>query len=243
MIVAGVSTGRMDRHATVAMPGGALEMNWEESTGHVTMTGPATEVFTGEWPTPLDVDAIAAAGPVLRTPRLILRRHRAADADAVRAAVSRFEVSRYTMSIPHPYPPGAEHAFIERTARAFVEGGWQAYAIELAATSQVIGAIGIRAETHYAAVAEVGYHIAVEHWGRGYASEALEALIDHAFTSMPLQKLHARWYTVNGASGRVLEKAGFKPEGVLRQHFGRWDQIFDVACVGLLSEKDWRGRR
>jgi diaminopimelate epimerase len=48
--VAGVLAGLTDRRITVRLPGGALRIEWDEATNHVFMTGPAEEVFTGEWP-------------------------------------------------------------------------------------------------------------------------------------------------------------------------------------------------
>lgn len=48
--VAGVLTGRTDRGLHVELLGGELELHWDEATNHVFMTGPAVEVFTGEWP-------------------------------------------------------------------------------------------------------------------------------------------------------------------------------------------------
>jgi diaminopimelate epimerase len=49
--VAGVLSGLTGRAITAELPGGQLKLEWDESTGHVYMTGLATEVFTGEWPT------------------------------------------------------------------------------------------------------------------------------------------------------------------------------------------------
>ncbi len=48
--VAGVLTGRTDRTLLVHLPGGDLQLRWHEQTNHVFMTGPAVEVFTGDWP-------------------------------------------------------------------------------------------------------------------------------------------------------------------------------------------------
>jgi diaminopimelate epimerase len=47
--VAGVLTGQGERKITAHLPGGALTLEWKESDNHVYMTGPATEVFTGDW--------------------------------------------------------------------------------------------------------------------------------------------------------------------------------------------------
>ncbi len=48
--VAGVLTGRTGRTLLAHLPGGDLELEWSEADNHVYMTGPATEVFSGEWP-------------------------------------------------------------------------------------------------------------------------------------------------------------------------------------------------
>ncbi|MBL0928445.1 MAG: diaminopimelate epimerase [Phycisphaerales bacterium] len=52
VIVAGVLTNRLERRATVRMPGGALEMEWREADNRIILTGPAEEVFSGDWPAP-----------------------------------------------------------------------------------------------------------------------------------------------------------------------------------------------
>ena len=50
MCVAGVLTDRTDRRITAHLPGGDLQLEWRESDNHVYMTGPAVEVFSGDWP-------------------------------------------------------------------------------------------------------------------------------------------------------------------------------------------------
>lgn len=50
VVVAGVATGRLDRRLLVHMPGGDLRLHWDERTNHVLMSGPAAEVFQGDWP-------------------------------------------------------------------------------------------------------------------------------------------------------------------------------------------------
>ncbi len=50
VLVAGVLTGRLDRRATLHLPGGPLDVKWDRKSGHVFMAGPATDVFEGDWP-------------------------------------------------------------------------------------------------------------------------------------------------------------------------------------------------
>lgn len=57
---------------------------------------------------------------------------------------------------------------------------------------------------------ELGYWIAEEYWGRGYATEASKALIDHTFDDLDIQEIYASYRIENDQSKRVLEKLGFK---------------------------------
>jgi RimJ/RimL family protein N-acetyltransferase len=62
---------------------------------------------------------------------------------------------------------------------------------------------------------EIGYWLGVPYWGQGYATEAVRALIDHAFTELALERLEAGARVSNPASRRVLEKCGFQWSGVI----------------------------
>ena len=75
----------------------------------------------------------------------------------------------------------------------------------------VIGACGIVLQE---TVPELGYWLGVEHWGKGYATEALHAVIDYAFTDLAHEALQAGARVTNPASRRVLEKCGFQWTGV-----------------------------
>ena len=61
---------------------------------------------------------------------------------------------------------------------------------------------------------EVGWTLHPEHWGKGYATEAVRALIDHAFTDLTHQALQSSVRVTNPQSRRVLEKCGFQWNGV-----------------------------
>jgi RimJ/RimL family protein N-acetyltransferase len=74
---------------------------------------------------------------------------------------------------------------------------------------------------------ELGYWIARPYWGRGYATEAGRAVIDHARHSLRLPRLSAGHFIDNPASGRVLAKLGFRPIGriALRHSAGRGEPV------------------
>eukprot|EP00461_Guttulinopsis_vulgaris_P001584 UN01584 len=85
--------------------------------------------------------------------------------------------------------------------------------------------------------AEVAWSIAEKHWGKGYCTEAAQALIDYGFTHKSLIKIFGRHFTNNPASGRVMMKIGMKHEGVLRSHVIKEGEAHDLYMYGILREE------
>ena len=85
--------------------------------------------------------------------------------------------------------------------------------------------------------AEIGYTIGSRWWGKGYASEAVKAVVDFAFGQVGLHRIQASYHPDNKASERVLEKAGFQYEGTLKDAQKGLDGSFtDLNLCALLSE-------
>lgn len=144
----------------------------------------------------------------VETRRLWLRWPRAADAAAVAAFAGLADVAEMTASIPHPYPAGEAERFVLSTRAANAAG----QALILAATLKNKGRslIGlVSAQVRDAHTIEIGYVVTPSHAGRGYASEAVVAVIDTVFNLTEARKLVADARTINPASRRVLEKCGF----------------------------------
>lgn len=151
--------------------------------------------------------------PELRTPRLVLRRLRPADAALIGLYASDARVAKMTATIPHPYPPGQAEAYVERLlARPGRETVW---AIDSGAGQEaggaeqengLIGVIGLKALGDGSA--EITYWLAPAFWGTGYASEAVEALLPEA-GRRGLVALVAQVFQDNAGAARVLSRAGF----------------------------------
>ena len=112
-------------------------------------------------------------------------------------------------------------------------------AITLLRGGPVIGSCGIRRKPENDWEAEIGYELAPEYWGRGYATEAARAIVDFGFRELELHRIWAWCIADNAASVRVLEKVGLQLEGRLREkrNFkGRW---WDTLLYGLLRS-EWR---
>ena len=108
-------------------------------------------------------------------------------------------------------------------------------AITLPDTGQLIGNAGIRIKTAGGHEADIGYELDPQHWGRGYASEAVRALVRFGFEELHLHRISAHCLAENVASARVLEKLGMRLEGRLRdsEHFkGRYWDTLHYAMLG-----------
>ncbi|MBN8920634.1 MAG: GNAT family N-acetyltransferase [Rhizobiales bacterium] len=146
--------------------------------------------------------------PVLETERLVLRAPQLEDVKAIAALANDRRIAENTRRIPHPYTiSDAEH---------FVSG-LHASPDEMAmlVTLQdgtVIGCCGLNIVD--GPVPELGYWLGQRYWDQGYATEAVRALIDHAFGDLGHEALHAGARVTNPASRRILEKCGFQWTGV-----------------------------
>jgi RimJ/RimL family protein N-acetyltransferase len=145
--------------------------------------------------------------PVLETKRLALRAPRLEDAKTVATLVNDRRIAENCARIPHPYKLSDAETFIGSINRA---DGEATFLVTLR-DETVIGTCGIASGEQGA---EVGYWLGAAHWGKGYATEALHAVIDYAFTDLGHAALAAGARVTNPASRRVLEKCGFQWTGV-----------------------------
>jgi len=154
-------------------------------------------------------EATGAAGvPVLATKRLTLRAPRARDAKAIASLINDRRIAENTARIPHPYALADAHAFLAQVNR---NPGEPSFSVVLA-DGTIIGGCGIHMLS--SGEPELGYWIGVPYWGRGYATEAARAVLDHGFGALGYAQLTSRARVSNPASRRVLEKCGFQWSGV-----------------------------
>jgi [ribosomal protein S5]-alanine N-acetyltransferase len=174
---------------------------------------------------------------IVTTARLLLRRPQAADAEAIFTRYS--SDPRVTRYVGWP-----AHRTIEDTQAflTFSEDQWDRWpAGPYLACSRVdgtvLGSTGVMFET--ADTAMTGYVFATDAWGRGYATEALEATIGVA-RNTGVHRLYALCHAEHRASVRVLEKCGFALDGTRRAHAEfpnlRPGEAQDVLCYARILE-------
>jgi RimJ/RimL family protein N-acetyltransferase len=179
--------------------------------------------------------------PTLLTKRLVLRPFRMEDAPEVQRLAGAREVAATTATIPHPYEDGMAEAWIASHRETAESGEDVVFAITLREGGALVGAIGMRVKPRHER-AELGYWVGVPYWGKGYATEASRAMLDHGFGALGLRRIYAHHFVSNAASGRVLLKIGMKLEGRLRQHMEKWGEWHDLDVYGVLREEWEEGR-
>lgn len=86
---------------------------------------------------------------------------------------------------------------------------------------------------------EIGFALARSCWGQGFASEALDVLLDFCFNRLGLHRLEADADPENVASLRALERKGFQREGYLRERWHHLGEVRDAVFLGLLK-REWK---
>ncbi len=155
----------------------------------------------------------------------------ATDADAIARYANNRNVWRNLRDV-FPTPYDREHAvkFIKEMLASEPEG-----AFAIASPEEAIGVIGFHLQPDVLCrTAEVGYWLGEPFWGRGIATRALIAITGYAFQRHDYLRLTSNVFGWNLASARVLEKAGYTREGVLRNAVFKDGQVTDLLIYGKL---------
>jgi len=161
-------------------------------------------------------------------------------ADVQRLAGAR-EIADTTLSIPHPYEDGMAEQWIANHRAEYEEGTSVIFAVVLRDSLQLIGAIGLAIDRS-AEKGDLGYWIGKSFWSQGFCTEAAGAVLDFGFATLGLNRISARHFARNPASGRVMEKIGMTREGTARQDKIKWGNYEDLVLYGILRN-EWSAER
>ena len=175
----------------------------------------------------------------LETHRLILRRYRIEDAeDMFRNWASDPEVTRFLTWPAHKSVDVTRYVLNDWIPR-YEDGGYFNWAIEWKETGSVIGNIAVMKLHEETEAAELGYCMSRAYWGRGIMPEAIRAVMDYLFDTVGLNRIEAAHDVNNPKSGRAMEKAGLKLEGIHRGYGKNNLGVCDVVIRALTKgERD-----
>lgn len=179
--------------------------------------------------------------PVLAAERLVLRRLRAGDAAQVLEVFGDPEVMRYWSTPPLKDLDEAQ-ALIHQIDELFRAKTLFQWGIALRPADAIAGTVTLFQLDLEHRRGEIGFALGKRHWGRGIASEAVGRLIRLAFDELDLHRIEADADPRNERSLRLLERQGFRREGLLRERYHVGGETQDTVFLGLLR-REWRGRR
>ncbi len=187
------------------------------------------DIPAARWPEP--------RSGVLGTERLTLRRPTLADVKAIAGLANDRRIAENARQLPHPYSQDHATAFVRGTAD---DDRGTVFLIE--SKFIPIGMAGV--DWRQPDAPELGYWLGVEHWGKGFGTEAVRAVIDFTFQQFDVAQLLSGARVTNPASRNILEKCGFQWSGVELHRFEALGSSSPVDCFRLsrgvwASLKNW----
>ncbi len=149
-----------------------------------------------------------STSPTIRTTRLLLRPWRTEDLPAFAALNADPRVVEF---LPGPLDRAESDARAETIRDHFARHGFGLWAVEAPGQDDFIGFVGLSVpafETHFTPCVEIGWRLAGEHWGKGYATEAARAALDFGFGRLGLDEIVSFTVPMNRRSRTVMERIG-----------------------------------
>jgi [ribosomal protein S5]-alanine N-acetyltransferase len=135
-------------------------------------------------------------------------------------------------ALPFPYRLEDAQAFLARIIDAT-----PATVFVIATESEAIGSIGLMpGQDVHRFTAEIGYWLAEPFWGKGIMTRAVQSITAYAIADLKLHRIFAEPYTANPASAKVLKKAGFTCEGILRSNAYKDGKILDQFLYSYVAK-------
>jgi len=174
--------------------------------------------------------------PDLSTERLLLRKIKITDAPDMYEYSKDPDVTKYLLWDPHP---NIEHTrnYVDYLQDRYRDGKYYDWAIVEKKSGKMIGTCGFSAISAEHRCAEVGYVLNPAFRGKGYAGEALSAVLEFAFRRMQLNRVEAKCVSENESSERVMQKVGMQYEGIARSALFIKGQFRDIKIYAILRDE------
>ena len=179
--------------------------------------------------------------PFFETARLRARSFCREDVDAFTAYRTDPDVARFQSWSDFTREQGESFVASMERRRPGVPGQWFQFALEDRASGELVGDLALKVDADEPREAEVGFTLAPAHQGKGYATEALTGLLDHAFASYGLHRVVAVTDALNAPSAAVLERVGMRREAHFVENVffkGSWGSEYLFAIL----DREWSQR-
>jgi RimJ/RimL family protein N-acetyltransferase len=175
----------------------------------------------------------------LETERLILRPLKVEDEETIYQYVKDYDIARWTINIPHPYPRDGAISFIRQATGLMDEGLCYELAILLKSNQEIVGVVSFVKVNKTHRNAELGYWVGKPYWNKGFATEAAMRILEFGFNGLGLERIFSKCFFDNLSSRKVMEKIGMKYEGKFRHEVFKENRFIDMTYYSILKE-DWK---
>ncbi|QPC46968.1 GNAT family N-acetyltransferase [Mangrovibacillus cuniculi] len=185
----------------------------------------------------MDIESVYGNLPTLETARLTLRKITLEDVEEMHSYASNEEVSKYVTWQTHNTLYDTKE-FIQYVLSQYENKKVAPWGIEYKENGKFIGTIDFVSWSLKHQVAEIGYVLSQEYWGKGIVTEAANELITYGFNNMELVRIQARCFVENVGSARVMEKIGMSYEGTIRKGWKlESGEHQDIKLYSILKEE------
>jgi RimJ/RimL family protein N-acetyltransferase len=163
----------------------------------------------------------------------IIRKWRLSDASELAVNLSNKKVlNNLRDGLPYPYTVKDAEEYITNMLNSDNDN---TFAFAIVSDDKVIGSIGVfRCENIHNRTAELGYYIGEPYWGKGIMTEAVRQTCEYVFAHSDILRIFAEPFADNIGSCRVLEKVGFRFEGLLRKNAVKNGEVLDMKMYALV---------
>ena len=178
--------------------------------------------------------------PELITPRLTLRRMLVSDTEDMYEYASRQDVTKYLAWYPHSSRDYTRE-YLQYLGGRYAAGMFYDWAVVYEPDCKMVGTCGFTSFNCSSDIAEVGYVLNPEYWGKGIATEALSRVLQFGFEELGLNRIEAKFIQGNDRSRRVMEKVGMSFEGILRESMMVKGSYMNIGICSILRS-EWQQR-
>ncbi len=170
---------------------------------------------------------------VIKSKKFIIRPFKKGDEKSLQKNINDKAIYRYTLRIPYPYTMKIANEWIKENLKAQRKKNRDAYRFAIDINKDVAGVISL--ENIQKHKAEIGYWLAKKYWNKGIMTEAVKLMANFGFKKLKLERIYAPIFSKNRRSAMVLEKNGFKLEGLLRKDICKNGKFSDARLYAKLK--------
>ncbi len=162
---------------------------------------------------------------IIKSKNFILRPYRKGDAADVVENINDEKVSRFLSIVPYPYTTKDANYWIKKCLKEGKEKKKTAVRFAIEIGGKVVGAIDL--SNIHGHKAEIGYWLGRKYWNKGIMTESIKLITKFGFGILNLKRIYAPVFTGNGSSARVLEKNGYKREGLFKKDISKNGKLYN----------------